>query len=299
MTRLLLAFIFVACSSAPKTPSLALQRTGAHADPRIGTYISSEKGFLTSSYWIEGPQGLILIDTQFLTSAAEEFVDFAEKTTGKKAVLAIVLHPNPDKFNGTAVFQKRGIKVVTSEQIKKLIPAVHKLRMGWFFERFKPDYPKDEPSPEVFGNATQEIKAAGLTIKAHVMGPGCSEAHVVVEFEKHLFPGDLVTNDFHSWLELGLINEWLARVDELNQLDIDNVHPGRGPSGSALLLIQQKQYLDLVKASFAKENLKGKPSQKDLDRVRDRIFDAYPGYDYDRFVENGLAATWANFAKKR
>ena len=299
MRQFLLLLLFAGCASAPKPERGQGQVTLAHADPRIGTYVSTDQGFQTSSYWIEGPQGLILIDTQFLLSAAEEFVDWAEKSTGKKAVLAIVLHPNPDKFNGTALFQKRGIKVLTSEQIKKLIPAVHKLRMGWFFDRFKPDYPKDEPSPEVFGNKTQEIKAAGLTIKAHVMGAGCSGAHVVVEFEKHLFPGDLVTNDFHSWLELGMIDDWISRINELNELDIEFVHPGRGPSGSSLLLLQQKQYLEKVKWAFSKENLKKKPTAKDLERVGDRIFEAYPGYEYDRFVQNGLEETWKNLARKR
>ncbi|HYH98056.1 hypothetical protein [Hyalangium sp.] len=38
-------------------------------DPRVGQYISSQWSFETSSFWIEGPEGLILIDTQFLPSA--------------------------------------------------------------------------------------------------------------------------------------------------------------------------------------------------------------------------------------
>lgn len=37
-----------------------------YGDPRVGTYISSTWGFSTASYWIEGPTGLVLIDTQFL-----------------------------------------------------------------------------------------------------------------------------------------------------------------------------------------------------------------------------------------
>lgn len=101
-------------------------------DQRVGTYVSSWKGFRTSSYWIEGTEGLVLVDTQFLTSAAEEMIDWAEQVTGKKAKLAIILHPNPDKFNGTAVFQRRGLKVVTSAQVLAAILAVHELRKGWF-----------------------------------------------------------------------------------------------------------------------------------------------------------------------
>jgi alkyl sulfatase BDS1-like metallo-beta-lactamase superfamily hydrolase len=95
-----------------------------HGDRRVGTYVSSTRGFSTSSYWIEGRDGLILIDTQFPPSAAEEFLDWAERTTGKRARLAIVLHANPDRFNGTAVLNRRGLPVVTSAQVRALIPGI-------------------------------------------------------------------------------------------------------------------------------------------------------------------------------
>src|ERR1700676_1800996 len=115
---LMAAFLaLISCASASKFSSEKTEITLSPGDGRVGTYVSSWLGFRTSSYWIEGPTGLIVIDTQFLPSAAEQMVDLAEKVTGKKAELAIILHSNPDKFNGTSVFQKRGIKVVTSAQV--------------------------------------------------------------------------------------------------------------------------------------------------------------------------------------
>src|SRR3954454_20682508 len=96
---LLLALV-AGCASV-QVPAHAQVTLTSAGDPRVGTYVSSPWGFSTSSYWIEGPTGLVVIDTQFLPSAAEEMLAWAEQTTGKKVVLAIVLHPNPDKFNGT------------------------------------------------------------------------------------------------------------------------------------------------------------------------------------------------------
>ena len=150
--------------------------------------------------------------------------------------MAIVLHPNPDKFNGTAVFKKRGIEVVTSEQVRKLIPAVHELRKTWFYDRYKPDYPADLNLPDSFGAQTTEIKAAGLTLKMHVLGAGCSEAHVVVEHDGHIFTGDLIHNGYHAWLELGKLDEWIKRLEELRALKPKVVHPGRGLSGDSDLI---------------------------------------------------------------
>src|SRR5258708_647955 len=124
------------CTSVPLVMSEPQYRMAeislVAGDSRVGSYTSSWNGFRTTSYWIEGPTGLILIDTQFLPCSALEMVEWAESVTGKKAVMAIILHPNPDKFNGTALYQSRGIKVVTSAHVLKLIPEVHKLRTEWF-----------------------------------------------------------------------------------------------------------------------------------------------------------------------
>lgn len=292
-----------ACSSTPTQQKETSKKLGAltvtYDDARIGTYISSWPGFRTSSYWIEGPDGLVLIDSQFLLSAAEAMIDSAEKLTGKKAVLAIILHPNPDKFNGTSVFQKRGIKVVTSQQVLGHIPAVHELRTGWFYERFKPDYPAEQPKPEAFGDKTQEIQAAGLTLKAHVIGAGCSESHVVVEYDKHLFVGDLVTQGFHSWLELGMIEEWLKRLDEIDAMKGKFVHTGRGGSGDTDLIARERQYLKTVLAVFKKHRPSKKKTLTEATsrQILNEILTKYPSYDYPLFIENGIEATWQKLSK--
>jgi len=299
MLRRALVFVLAlaaGCAAAPR-PAGAQVTLTSHTDARVGTYVSSPWGFSTSSYWIEGPEGLILIDTQFLPSAAEEFVNWAEQVTGKKALLAIVLHANPDKFNGTDVLRKRGIRVVTSEQVRALIPHVHEIRTKAFYDRYKPDYPTEVPLPDSFGAATTELSAGGVTVKAHVMGPGCSEAHVVVEYEGHLFAGDLIANDAHSWLEIGKTDEWLKRLDEMKALKPKWVHPGRGPSGNAGLLDMERAYLERAIAEVAAEKPQGKPDDAAIERIRSRIMAAYPGYRLDVFLYIGLPAEWARQAR--
>jgi glyoxylase-like metal-dependent hydrolase (beta-lactamase superfamily II) len=289
-------------AAAPPTQALGpdAQLTIRHGDGRVGAYISKPRGFETATYWIEGPTGLILIDTQFLLSAAEEAIDWAEKTTGKKAVLAIVLHANPDKFNGTEVFKKHGIRVVTSEPVRALIPAVHELRHRWFYDRFQPDYPDQATLPDSFGRETTELTAGGVTVKAHVMGAGCSEAHVVVQFEDHLFVGDLVSNHNHSWLEIGKTDEWRKRIGELKALQPEYVHPGRGPAGGAELLDRQEAYLKNVWELVAAEGPTlpiDDRAEKAFEKIRARLNELFPGYDYERFVEIGLPAVWERQAR--
>lgn len=273
-------------------------------DWRVGSYVSSTRGFSTVSYWIEGPSGLVLIDTQFLPSAAEEFITWAEQTTGKKARAAFVLHPNPDKFNGTAVFKKHGIKVMTSDQVLALIPAVDLDRRRSFYERFKDDYPPDLVLPESFGSESVNMDLAGLNVKAHVVGQGCSDAHVVVQYEGHLFTGDLVASGSHSWLELARTEEWIKRLEELKGLGPKTIHPGRGPSGDARLLDQQQAYLRFVRDAIAAEKPRLGPTgdlddaaKEAIDRVRGKIEDRYLGYRFGIFLHIGLPAEWTRQAK--
>ncbi|MCP3141058.1 MBL fold metallo-hydrolase [Pyxidicoccus xibeiensis] len=263
-------------------------------DTRVGQYLSSSWSFMTSSFWIEGPEGLVLIDTQFLPSALKKEVHYAEGVTGKKVVLAIVLHPNPDRFNGTAWLRERGVRVVTSQQVRDLIPAVHERWAPVYFEKYwNGRYPRTLVLPEAFGAATQELSAGGLTLKAHVLGTGCSPAHVVVEWEGHLFVGDLVANGTHSWVENGRIDEWLRRLDELRALRPRWVHPGRGLSGGPELLERQTEYLQAVVAAVSEEQPRGRSTPEALERISQRVSQRYPDHEVPGFLPRVLRAEWA------
>ncbi|TNF28440.1 MAG: hydrolase [Deltaproteobacteria bacterium] len=307
--QLSLAFTLVlaACASAhatppsepaPAKPEGRLIAPDPGADLPVWTYVSTPWGFETNTFFVEGPSGLVAVDTQFLPSAIAEAVDRVEAATAKRVVLAVVLHPNPDKFNGTATLQARGVRVVTSAQVAERIPAVHALRKSWFYERYRPDYPAEAATPEVFGDATTTLSAAGLSLKLHVMGPGVSAAQVVVEIGGHVFAGDLLTNGHHSWLELGLLDAWRARLGEIAALGPRIVHPGRGESGGPELIDAERAYLDFVEARVAAAQPHGEPTKAQLMAIRAELEARYPSYDYRVFLRVGLPAVWRTVAAR-
>ncbi len=269
----------------------------AYADPRVGAYVSSDWGFSTTTYWIDGPSGVVVIDTQFLPSAAREMADWVEAATGKRIVLAVVLHANPDKYDGTDVLRARGVPVVTSAQVRALIPEVHAKRKRSFYSRYAPDFPAEAPLPDSFGSASTDLHAGGLTLHAHVMGPGCSDAHVVVEWEGHVFVGDLVASRAHSWLELGHTTEWLERLAEIRRLGPKYVHPGRGLTGGPELLDAEQAYLEKVIAVVAEEKPRLPVDPAAVARAKEKLVRAFPGYAYDVFLDIGLPAEIERQAK--
>jgi glyoxylase-like metal-dependent hydrolase (beta-lactamase superfamily II) len=296
-----LSLLLVSGSSAGCNASHATVQaptpTPTEQRPAVTAFVSKPWGFSTSSYWIEGPTGLIAVDTQFLPSEAERMIAVAEKQTGKRFELAVVLHANPDKFNGTAVFQKHGVKVVTSAQVKALLPDVHARRTKAFYERYAPDYPRELPAPDVFGDQTTELEAAGLRVKLHVLGAGCSEAHVVLEWNRHAFVGDLVGNGVHSWLEIGKTDQWLERLTEIEALHPERLHPGRGASGGPELLANERSYLQSVIQIVAEEKPTLPMPEAGFEHAKAKIAAKYPAYGFPVFLDIGLPAEWARQAQ--
>ncbi|MCA9605943.1 MAG: hydrolase, partial [Myxococcales bacterium] len=196
---------------------------------------------------------------------------------------------NPDKFNGASVFSRRGIRVVTSAQVRALVPHVFEIRTRAFGARYAPDWPTATPEVESFGDATTTLEAGGLRLRAHVVGGGVSAAHVVVEWEGHVFVGDLVANGHHAWLELGLLDAWRDRLAEIDALQPSRVHPGRGASGGPELVERQRAYLDRVESIVAAAGAH-EPTPTLVERLRTEIEAAYPGLGHAVFLRIGLPA---------
>ncbi len=264
----------------------------------VGRYTSPIKSFSTNSYWISGIESSILIDTQFLPNDAITALEMAERASLLKVKHALILHPNPDKFNGTAVLQQRGVKVLTSTQVLKEIPAVHIIRLGWFADEYKPQYPQTAAVPSVFGDSTQTLNIDGIAIKLYVLGRGCSAAHVVAQVEDAVFVGDLINPENHAWLELGFIDDWLARLEEIRALNPKRIFPGRGAPGGIELLDQQAQYLRYVQQVVRDEKPEGKLGWLTKLRLQRNIEARFPNLGYPIFMRDGLSAVWQNEAAK-
>lgn len=290
----LLLLALTGCVSPGGTHSYSVREQG---DARIGHYRSSQWSFETGSFWIEGPEGIVFIDTQFIPSALNKQWTFAEVHTGKKLRLAVVLHPTPDRFNGTAWLAERAVPVVTSEQVRDLIPEAHARWAPLFAEKYAPSgYPARLVLPASFGRTTTELHAGGLTLKAHVLGQGSSPAHVVVEWEGHLFTGDLVTNGAHGWFGGGRVDAWLERLEELRALKPRWIHPGHGPAGGPELLDREADYLRTIQAAVAAEQPHGVSTPEALARITGRVKERFPSYTHEHNLRALLHSEWVRQA---
>lgn len=284
--RALLPFLLTACAAAPA------RTTSPTDDPRVGVYTSTPRTFATNAYWIEGPGGVVLVDTMFTPSQGVAALEAAEAATDRRVTHAIVLHANPDKFNGTAALQARGVEVWTSAQVAAAIPDVFERRTRAFASRYAPDWPTETPAPESFGDHTTTLTLAGLTLTAHVLGRGVSEAHVVLEWEGHVFAGDLLANGHHGWLEIGATDDWRRRLDDIAAMGPRRLHPGRGPSAGPELLDAQRAYLRNVERIVAAARPRLPILEGVIEALAREVEAAYPDHRHAVFLRIGLPAEY-------
>ena len=292
LSLVLLAACAPGSTTAPTQPELAGSFTWLDTEGgvRVGRYTSKPWGFSTNSFVIATDAGSVIVDAQFLPSAARELLAVIEAEGAGPVVGAVVLHPNPDKFNGTATLQAAGISVWTSAEVLEHIDAVFEQRTRAFAERYAPDWPDQTPRPTSLEGRT-ELELGEARLVFHRLGPGCSAAHLVVELRRgagggEIFVGDLASGDTHLWLELGQLDAWRERLAELRALEPVRVHPGRGASGGVELLARNDAYLGEVRELV----LASEPGEAGRDAILETMRGRYPELDYLVFLELGLPA---------
>ncbi len=188
--------------------------------------------------------------------------------------------------------------MLTSDAVIAAIPGVHVIRTGWFADEYKPDYPANAAKPASFGSATLSQSFAGVPVTLHVLGAGCSAAHVVVQAGDAVFVGDLINPDNHAWLELGTIDAWLERLEEIRRMKPTRVFPGRGKPGGVELIENQASYLRFVQKTVRDAQPNGALGQFRKLLLQRTIEAAYPKLGYALFMRDGLEKIWEIEARK-
>jgi glyoxylase-like metal-dependent hydrolase (beta-lactamase superfamily II) len=263
-----------------------------HAADDVSWYTAPATSQSTRSYWILGEQGLVVIGTQLLPSQAEAMLREAQSRSGRKPLMAVVLAPTPEQFNGTAVLQKRGLKVYTSLEVAAAIPAAHAQALRRLSAQFARDYPAAEPKPIVFGDSSRQMRIGGVEFHLRTMGPGVAAAHVAVEYDGQLFAGELIAGPVHPVLWGGSLDAWFKRLQELRMSKPRRVFPAHGEPGGIAVIANQMIYIKRLMDFVAAENPQSSAAPNAMVRVKEQMLQAYPTYASPENLDALIAAEW-------
>lgn len=205
---------------------------GASPKPAVYAFESDANGFNTRNYFYDTGREVVAFDTQFTPELAKQSIAFLKTKTNHPITYVVITHPNPDKFNGLAEFQKEGAQVIASRSTADAMAGTHAYKKYFFVQIAKmfteATYPK-LGTPDRLFEGTETLKlAGGHNVELRELArPGISSTQTVAYLPdvEGLVVGDLVHNKSHAWLEGGIvagaakpeIQGWIADLQELAQ----------------------------------------------------------------------------------
>jgi cyclase len=153
---------------------------------------------------------------------------------------------------------------------------------------------------ELVFNSDLDLRVGGHTFHLiHTPGHTPGQVAVYVPSERVVFTGDTVFSECQTWLMTSDVNQWVAALDVVQDLDVDFVIPGHGPVTTKKYLPTQRAVLLEWVSAVANAVAQGWSREETISRVN--FADRYPvdigqGYMMDHIQTLNAASLWDKLA---
>jgi glyoxylase-like metal-dependent hydrolase (beta-lactamase superfamily II) len=237
-----------------------------------------------NSYWIEGPDEILVFDTQEQTDLAARVVAAIE-ATGKPVTAIIVSHYDPGHFGGVRVFTEAfpDAELLMTEGVGDQISR----DLSGYVERLREaggdDY-RAPPEPGRLLENREELLVSGVPVIVHILTDTEAETMTMLSIpsEQALLAADLVANRMHPDFTDANIDSWPRALDRITR-DFSGftLFPGHGEPGPVnLLAANQIAYISFVRSQVERDILSdGVASEAEINAAISAIQSNYSGWE--------------------
>ena len=151
--------------------------------------------------------------------------------------------------------------------------------------------------PDILFDREAKLDLGGITVRllwygaAHTKG----DTFVYVEGDGVLFTGDVVINRFFPIFPDGDASgkNWLAILDQLDELHARTIVPGHGEVGDASLVNQERLYLKGIQSRVAELKAQGKSADESAQLLSVEFQKKYPGWDNPGWIADAARHYYA------
>ncbi|WP_300057433.1 MBL fold metallo-hydrolase [uncultured Roseobacter sp.] len=217
----------------------------------VGGYATDTQGHHSvNGYWIEGEDGLILIDAHWRLSDAQRAFEAMRTVSDKPIAAVIITHPHSDHFGGLPVFldaaEEEGepAEYYASAWTARSIANDEQGFLANRRDQFGDDFPATMPQPTHLIEDGSRVTIAGVDLEFTILRQNEAVETVLIHLpaERALFTGDIVNSETLPVLYQGGLDSWIAQIYALRSHfpDVVTIFPGHGAPGNADDLIEDE-----------------------------------------------------------
>jgi glyoxylase-like metal-dependent hydrolase (beta-lactamase superfamily II) len=237
-----------------------------------------------NSYWIEGPDEILVFDTQRSVALAERVVAAIE-ATGKPVTTIVISHYDPDHFGGLQAFIEAfpDAELLMAESVAEQIGR----DLSGYVERLREtqgDAYRAPPEPARLIEHREELTVSDVPIVVHLLTDTEAETitMLAIPSERAVLASDIVANRMHPDFADADIDSWPRALDRLTR-DFSGftLYPGHGEPGPVnLLAANQVAYLSFVRSQVEREILDDDvATEEEINAAIAAIRANYPGWE--------------------
>jgi cyclase len=219
---------------------------------------------ISNTGFMEGEDGLLIIDATMVASMAESFIKEIRRVTEKPFRHLINTHSHSDHTGGNRLFTGAEIishRICREEMARQATPpppggslpgpmasmpaTPARDRM---FQQIASDPDRHIVLPEVTYEDGMSLRYGDTEVQLLYYGPAHTFGDTLVYFpqSKVLFAGDIAFFYSMPLAASGKIGGWLKVIDRVKDMDIDLIVPGHGPVGGKDELEDEREYFEFV-----------------------------------------------------